>query len=103
MRKYHGAHCTAQHHRVTYSSKKWAEGCLVDKCSFTGGLWEVPVVPLQTFCLASESLICMVGILIYRILCLSLRCDSCTQLCYKSSEMIQSACTYYSLFIIHTI
>ena len=28
---------------------------------FTGGLWEVPVVPLQTFCLASERLICMVG------------------------------------------
>ena len=25
------------------------------------------------------------------------------QLCYKSSEIIQSACTYYSPFIIHTI
>ena len=47
-----------------------------DKYSFTGGLWEVLVVPLQTFCLASERLICMVGILIYRILCLSLGCDS---------------------------
>ena len=47
-----------------------------DKYGFTGGLWEVPVVLLQTFCLASERLIYMVGILIYRILCLSLRCDS---------------------------
>ena len=47
----------------------------VDKY-FACGLWEVPVVPLQTFCLASERLICMVGILIYRILCLSLGCDS---------------------------
>ena len=47
-----------------------------DKYGFTGGLWEVPVVPLQTFCLASERLICTVGILIYRILCLSLGCDS---------------------------
>ena len=25
------------------------------------------------------------------------------QLCYESSEIIQSACTYYSPFIIHTI
>ena len=25
------------------------------------------------------------------------------QLCYKSSEIIQSTCTYYSPFIIHTI
>ena len=25
------------------------------------------------------------------------------QLCYKSSKIIQSACTYYSPFIIHTI
>ena len=25
------------------------------------------------------------------------------QLCYKSSEIIQSACTYYLPFIIHTI
>ena len=24
-------------------------------------------------------------------------------LCYKSSKLIQSACTYYSPFIIHTI
>ena len=26
-------------------------------CFFISGLWEVPVVPLQTFCLASERLI----------------------------------------------
>ena len=45
------------------------------KYGFTGGLWEVPVVPLQTFCLASERLICMVGILSYRILRLSFGCD----------------------------
>ena len=25
------------------------------------------------------------------------------QLCYKSSEIIQGACSYYSPFIIHTI
>ena len=49
---------------------------LVINMVFMGGLWEVPVVPLQTFCLASERLICMVGILICRILHLSLRCDS---------------------------
>ena len=41
-----------------------------------GFYWEVLGVPLQTFCLASERLICMVGILIYRILHLSLRCDN---------------------------
>ena len=47
---------------------------MTDKYIFTGGLWEVLVVPLQTFYLASERLICMVGILIYRILHLSLEC-----------------------------
>ena len=43
---------------------------------FTGVLWEVLVVPLKSFCLASERLICMAGTIIYRILCLSLGCDS---------------------------
>ena len=46
----------------------------------------------------------MVGILIYRVLCLSLGCDSWhASYAIKSSKIIQSACIYYSPFIIHTI
>ena len=45
----------------------------------------------------------MVGIPIYRVLHLSLRCDS-WYACYviNLGKIIQSVCTYYSPFIIHT-
>ena len=74
-----------------------------DKYCFTGGLWEVPVVPYKPFAwlvrgkfVWLESL--FIGSYIYHSDVIA-----GTQLYYKSSKIIQSACTYYSPFIIHTI